>query len=104
MSLTGEKVRHPLFGEGIIKSQDEEYLMVSFGEAEKKFVYPDAFRSFLSPADPEIAKSVSADLAKKQKTDEMMLRQRHEKLEEIRGKVKEEKSHSRAATRGTSKK
>jgi K+/H+ antiporter YhaU regulatory subunit KhtT len=48
----GDGVFHKTFGEGFIRSINEKNIIVSFGKAEKMFVFPDAFlKGFLSIAD-----------------------------------------------------
>ena len=57
MDLTGKKVKHNKFGEGVITQQDTSYVSVKF-ETEtglKKFLYPSCFKTFLKLADEEAA-------------------------------------------------
>ncbi len=48
MDLQGQKVRHKVYGIGTIINQDGQYLTISFDIGEKKFVYPDSFKQFLT--------------------------------------------------------
>ena len=52
--MQGEKVMHPIFGEGKITKVEEnpasnfrKYITVKFSSGNRKFIYPDAFESFL---------------------------------------------------------
>src|SRR5690606_25669539 len=58
---------HKTFGEGIIKQYDENYLVISFSQGEKKFVYPDAFESFISVNDSNIAQFINLEIEKKKR-------------------------------------
>ena len=53
MCLVDKKVNHKVFGEGIIKSCDEKYLHVLFGQEEKIFSYPSVFEKFITIEDKE---------------------------------------------------
>lgn len=39
----GDDVRHKTFGQGTIMDIDERYIMIRFGDNEKKFLFPDCF-------------------------------------------------------------
>jgi hypothetical protein len=52
--LIGAKVKHKIFGIGTITSIDEPYILVEFAAGEKKFLYPNAFESFITAEDPYI--------------------------------------------------
>lgn len=68
MNLRGVSVYHNVFGEGIIKQCDENYLVVSFSQGDKKFVYPDVFESFISVNDTKIAEFIHLEIEKKKRT------------------------------------
>lgn len=65
--MIGQKVHHKSFGAGTITCLDGTLLSVSFSAGEKKFVYPDAFESFLTAADTELQDKALAALQEKQK-------------------------------------
>ena len=67
MNLRGASVNHKTFGEGIIKQYDENYLVISFSQGEKKFVYPDVFESFISVNDSNIAEFINSEIEKKKR-------------------------------------
>lgn len=62
MDLNGQKVKHKTFGEGTIIEQTNEYLIVSFAQGNKRFVYPDAFSSFITALDPNIHTAVNKEI------------------------------------------
>lgn len=67
MNLIGVLVNHKTFGEGIIKQYDANYLVISFSQGEKKFVYPDVFESFISVNDSNIVKFINLEIEKKKR-------------------------------------
>ena len=54
MDLLNLKVRHKVFGSGIVTDVNGEYLTVQFESKEAKFVYPDAFENFLIAEDDAV--------------------------------------------------
>ena len=67
MNLIGVLVNHKTFGEGIIKQYDANYLVISFSQGEKMFVYPDVFESFISVNDSNIAEFINLEIEKKKR-------------------------------------
>ena len=47
MKIVNHEVKHKTFGKGIIIAQDNAILTVRFSSVEKRFQYPEAFRTFL---------------------------------------------------------
>ncbi len=62
MCLEGYTVTHKAFGEGRVLSANDHYITVRFAETDKTFVYPDAFKSFMTIADEEAMMAIRADL------------------------------------------
>ncbi|WP_230406883.1 hypothetical protein [Blautia liquoris] len=48
MRVIGKEVKHKAFGQGTITSHSGNIVTVSFSKEDKKFIYPDAFDSFLT--------------------------------------------------------
>jgi hypothetical protein len=42
--VVGTRVEHDMFGEGLVKAIMDDKIIVSFGNSEKMFIYPDAFK------------------------------------------------------------
>ncbi len=63
MNLEGYEVKHRAFGDGVISRADEKYVTVRFANAEKTFVYPDAFNGFMTLTDAAASEAVAADVA-----------------------------------------
>ena len=55
-------VKHKSFGDGVIVSTNGKYIVVKFASAQKTFVYPDIFESFLTLADGTIPTEIKVDL------------------------------------------
>lgn len=70
MKLLGQKVLHKTFGEGIILTIDNEHVKVSFSNDKKVFIFPDAFRTYLSAVDSSVQDCIDKKL--KQKDEEKM--------------------------------
>lgn len=52
--MTGKKVKHISFGEGIIIKFDNDHFTVDFGSKKCEFIFPDAFEKFLSANDSQL--------------------------------------------------
>ncbi len=62
MNLIGIKVKHKVFGIGEITEQLENCITVKFENRVSKFVYPDAFYTFIKASDEKIHSSIIADI------------------------------------------
>ncbi len=51
--LIGQPVKHSAFGHGTVESLSGNVVTVNFSQGDKKFIYPDAFKSFLRLEDEE---------------------------------------------------
>lgn len=47
MNIIGQPIKHKIFGNGIVMDLTDKIVSVSFQGGEKKFIYPDAFKTFL---------------------------------------------------------
>lgn len=68
MNIIGQIVKHKAFGEGTITNLDEQSVVISFSIGEKKFQYPEAFGSFLTAMDDQVAAFI--DTVKREKEQE----------------------------------
>ena len=66
MNFIGETVLHKSFGNGRIKDVSNGYIIVLFGQEEKHFVFPDAFKQFLKTKNVALVKHVKEELVKKE--------------------------------------
>ncbi len=58
MNLIGQPINHKTFGSGIVTNLSDDIVTVCFKNQEKKFIYPDAFHSFLVLKDRETQQQV----------------------------------------------
>lgn len=63
MNLEGIVVKHKAFGKGIVKQQDKDYILISFSQGEKRFVYPDAFEKFIKAEDTSVQEAVMNEIS-----------------------------------------
>ncbi len=54
IELLNLKVKHKVYGTGIITDVAENYITVQFDSKSAKFLYPDSFEKFLTAVDPSI--------------------------------------------------
>ena len=78
MNLINEEITHKVFGEGNIVGHDESIITIDFNEGIKKFVYPDAFVSFITLNDRNTAKSLKKVLLKREMEEEALERKHEE--------------------------
>ncbi len=56
------EVKHKSFGDGIVTAKNGKYMTVKFLTAQKTFVYPDAFESFLTLGDGTVSEEIKNDI------------------------------------------
>lgn len=56
------EVNHKTFGRGTVLSAQGKYFTVKFDAAQKTFVYPDAFESFLTLSDGTVSEEILLDI------------------------------------------
>lgn len=65
------KVKHRVYGNGIVKHLDSDYIIIAFEDQEKKFQFPQAFEKFLTTEDSELISKID-DATKRMDTDNVM--------------------------------
>ncbi len=63
MNLLGTVITHSAFGEGTILEHTGNYLVISFAQGQKEFLYPNAFSKHISAVDPEVADFIKTEVA-----------------------------------------
>ena len=58
MELIGLKVKHTVFGAGVITEMEGNYITVEFAAKTTKFVYPDAFEKYIKAEDPAVQQTI----------------------------------------------
>lgn len=79
MNLLDEIVIHRAFGEGKITEFENSYVTVLFEDGEKRFVYPDAFRSFLVLRESDLSEQIEASIKEKEE-QELRIHQERESV------------------------
>jgi len=102
VDLVNEKVLHGTFGKGNVISCDEEYIKIDFDSGRKKFVFPDAFKKYMTLADEEAFKFVKSKIQENEderikkesqlKQERALSRERQRVLEQ-KQQIKKVKTH-----------
>ena len=58
MELIGLKVKHTVFGAGVITEMEGNYITVEFAAKTTRFVYPDAFEKFIKAEDSVLQQAI----------------------------------------------
>lgn len=87
MNLIGTRVKHPVFGVGVITDQMGNYTTVEFTDKTTRFVYPDAFGKFLKAEDAEIQTSIVKEIEKAKSTAEQQRQERKATEEQRRAAI-----------------
>lgn len=83
MDLVNEKITHKVFGKGNIVEQDGAVITIDFKEDTKKFVYPDAFETFITLNDQNIAKNLKKVILKNEKEEKELEKEREAEKERL---------------------
>lgn len=98
MNLLHEEITHKVFGEGDIIDQDESFITIQFDNETKKFVYPDAFGTFIKLKNEEKAESlkdVVVELNKEKEELEQERREENERLAQAIHRRQQQKNHKK---------
>lgn len=79
-------VNHKSFGVGTVVSHQGKYMTVRFENAQKIFVYPDAFESFLTLEDGTVSDEIMIDIEAARRAKQVILDKKKE--ENIRAMTK----------------
>lgn len=77
MNLTGQKVKHRIWGSGVVTSQTETTIEIEFSIGMKKLQYPEAFEKFVVVEDADIQKDILDNVREKKALEE---KQKSEKV------------------------
>ena len=62
MELIGLKVKHAIFGAGVIAAQVDNYVTEEFAAKTTTFVYPDSFEKFIKAEDESVQAAIVAEI------------------------------------------
>jgi len=99
VNLINKEITHKVFGNGNIVEQNDSVITVNFNDGIKKFVYPDAFETFISLNDRDTAKNLQKIIAEKEIEKQALEKKLKEEIEQQvleqqrRDKIKNLKIH-----------
>lgn len=70
MNLLGLKVKHKVFGVGEILEYKDNYITIAFPGKTTKFVYPNAFETFIKAVDDNVQEFIVSEIKKAKIIDE----------------------------------
>lgn len=65
MNLVNKKVMHKTFGKGNVINYSDSYIKINFKSGEKRFVFPDAFKKYITFIDQQATNLVDEKIEKK---------------------------------------
>lgn len=74
------QVKHNKFGIGQVTAFDGKYITVKFSDAQKNFVYPDAFDKFLTLSDGTVTDEILDDLRQSKAAKDIIIAKKNEEL------------------------
>jgi len=92
MELIGLKVKHTVFGSGVITEMKGNYITVEFAAKTTKFVYPDAFEKFIKAEDSVLQQAIVDEI-----NDAKAAAEQKRQAEEAARKAAEEQRRAAAA-------
>lgn len=104
MNLVNKVVTHESFGKGNVIKCSDSYIKIHFQTGDKRFVFPDAFKKYLTLMDQKAANSVKVKIQKKEKErqekalklkEEKALQAKRQSLLKRRESIKQLKAHPR---------
>ena len=87
MQLTGQAVKHKVFGKGVITDSTENEVTVLFEKCEKKFMYPDAFSKYLTLKNDKLQDEVKEEIIEEKQEEQLekdKINAKYERLDKLR--------------------
>lgn len=87
MQLTGQAVKHKVFGKGIITESSENEVTVLFEKCEKKFMYPDAFSKYLTLKNNKLQDEIKEEIIEEKHEEQLekdKINAKYERLDKLR--------------------
>ena len=91
MNLVNKEVIHETFGKGNITDHNDSYIKINFGSDEKKFVYPDVFKTYIKFTDKKANDHVEKiiEIKEEELKKEALLLEEEKQLEQERQDILE---------------
>ena len=81
MDLTGKRVNHRSFGDGVITEQKKTTIVVTFRDGTKMFSYPDCFQTFLEILDTDLKEDIQEVVSQHEHAETAERKQRINELQ-----------------------
>ena len=81
MDLTGKRVHHRSFGDGVITEQKKTTIVVTFRDGAKMFSYPDCFQTYLKILDTDLKEDVQEVVSQHEHAETAERKQRINELQ-----------------------
>ena len=81
MDLTGKRVHHRSFGDGVITEQKKTTIVVTFRDGAKMFSYPDCFQTYLKILDTDLKEDVQEVVSQHEHAETAERKQRISELQ-----------------------
>lgn len=81
MDLTGKRVNHRSFGDGVITEQKKTTIVVTFRDGTKMFSYPDCFQTFLEILDTDLKEDIQEVVSQHEHAETAEKKQRINELQ-----------------------
>lgn len=97
MNMTGVKVRHKVFGDGVVSRSSADTVTVSFPSGSKSFIFPDAFLNFLQAEDESVKQNIELLIRRREEERRINSRreqERHARLWRIKNYTVTANSHA----------
>lgn len=88
LDLINKQVTHEIFGRGNVVNCDESYIKINFESGSKRFIFPDAFKKFLTLSDERAANIIKNKIQKIQEER----KEEEERLEKEKALIREQQS------------
>ncbi len=103
MNLLGTVITHSAFGKGTILEHTGNYLVISFAQGQKEFLYPNAFSKHISAVDPEVAAFIKTEVAVYEASEVAILENKRQEMVAQQYRLREALQKARAAKKPTKK-
>ena len=100
MELVNAEVSHKSFGNGVITKTEDIYIYVLFDNSdigEKKFLYPDIFKAYMTVNDPVVVDKIKIDIHEKDEASKKKVIRQEIVFEKQRNDVNENLEQDRKA-------
>lgn len=91
MDLVNKQIIHKSFGEGKVIKLDDSYIEIKFSSGNKKFVFPDAFKTYLKLNDEKASSKVNGIIREKEREVELKKMEALQREEEQKIILRQEK-------------